>query len=375
MHAMLGLLKVTHYLRKLPIDRCPGLTMMLSSYTAGRENNFNLIRFIAAFAVLVSHSYAIHFGSPELEPLHHLLGRSLGSFAVDIFFVTSGFLIYSSLDRRPSLKDYAISRFLRIYPGLFIMILITVFALGPIVTNLSTTDYFLSAQILEYTFKNSILLFRVNYELPGVFSENPLGTAVNGSLWSLPFELYMYITLPIIIISGKHVSRKLKESPEYSILLFLLLISAFRHLVEFNSLFIHKFLVLSELFFSGALIYSIRKSIPINYSYFTASLALALICIANKETSNVIFSLTLSYIIVWISYKPAGIIRRFNNIEDYSYGLYIYAFPIQQTITHFDIAKNVSTHILISFIFTLGFAMLSWKIVEKRALTLKKNLK
>ena len=186
---------------------------MLSNYTHGKDNNFNLIRFIASMAVLVSHSYAIHFGSSEYEPLTRELGRSLGSFAVDVFFITSGFLIYASLNRATYIQDYALSRVLRIFPGLIVMTALTVFVLGPITTDLSPMNYFSSLQTWEYAIKNSVLLTRVEYELPGVFTDNPLGPAVNGSLWSLPFELYMYITLPIIILVSNALFRRAQHHP------------------------------------------------------------------------------------------------------------------------------------------------------------------
>lgn len=348
--------------------------MMLSNYTHGKDNNFNLIRFIASMAVLVSHSYAIHFGSSEYEPLTRELGRSLGSFAVDVFFITSGFLIYASLNRATYIQDYALSRVLRIFPGLIVMTALTVFVLGPITTDLSPMNYFSSLQTWEYAIKNSVLLTRVEYELPGVFTDNPLGPAVNGSLWSLPFELYMYITLPIIILVSNALFRRAQHHPSLVLASYIVISFTIRSSFDIGSLFIQKFLLLGELFFTGALIYSLRKYIPTGTQYFVLAIALATASCIFIDTNTPLLTISLSYIIIWLAYRPSGIIRKFNNFDDYSYGIYIYAFPIQQLLTFWNIADNVLSHILYSSVLTLLFAALSWRFIEKRALTLKRRI-
>ena len=179
--------------------------MMLSDHIAEKDNNFNLIRFIAAFSVLVSHSYAIHFGSADAEPLLSYLGKSLGSLSVDVFFIVSGFLIYGSLIRKQSLRDYIAARILRIFPGLIFMLILTTFVLGSSISSLTFINFLSEPQTWEYFLKNSILIFRTEYQLPGVFEDNNYGTAVNGSLWSLPFELYMYIALPVLLFGLKGI--------------------------------------------------------------------------------------------------------------------------------------------------------------------------
>ena len=76
--------------------------MHLSDFTAGRDNNFNLIRMAAALAVLVSHAFALAIGKSAAEPFQALLGMTMGSIAVDVFFLTSGFLVTASLLSRES---------------------------------------------------------------------------------------------------------------------------------------------------------------------------------------------------------------------------------------------------------------------------------
>ena len=91
--------------------------MRLKDVADSRENNFNLLRIVAASAVLVSHSYPLSLGPKAAEPLSQSLGVTLGSVAVDVFFVVSGFLVTASLVRRQSSLDFIVGRFLRIFPG------------------------------------------------------------------------------------------------------------------------------------------------------------------------------------------------------------------------------------------------------------------
>ena len=125
----------------------------LSNYKDSRDNNFNLLRFVAAFLVLISHSFPLATGSGTSEPLKTALGIEFGHIAVDVFFITSGFLITGSLIRSKSAYKYIAARALRIYPALLIAVLFTVFILGPLITQVTLAEYF-SKQTFIYFFKN-----------------------------------------------------------------------------------------------------------------------------------------------------------------------------------------------------------------------------
>jgi len=107
--------------------------MLLSEAAAasGRDNNFNLVRLAAATAVVVSHSFALATGDPAAEPLWSTLGITLGGLAVVAFFMTSGYLVGGSLLSNGQPIRFAVARALRIYPGLWVALLLTVFVLGP----------------------------------------------------------------------------------------------------------------------------------------------------------------------------------------------------------------------------------------------------
>ena len=136
------------------------MSRALSTYTTSRDNNFNLIRFVAALLVLHSHSFALALGSGDAEPLRNTIGMTWGIIAVDIFFITSGFLITSSYFARNNLLFFAWARILRIYPALIAAILFCVFIVGLWFTTHSAWEYLTSGQTLKFLLKNVFFVFR-----------------------------------------------------------------------------------------------------------------------------------------------------------------------------------------------------------------------
>src|SRR5262249_52667866 len=166
-----------------------------------RDNNFNLFRMLAATAVLISHAYALSLGSATAEPFVTTLDISMGGLAVMSFFAISGFFISQSFDRKRSLMDFCVARILRIYPGLLLVLLLTVFVLGPALTTSSITKYFSDPGTFTYVPRNLSLKF-LQYDLPGVFQNNPYSSAINGSLWTLFYEVACYGLVAVVGILG-----------------------------------------------------------------------------------------------------------------------------------------------------------------------------
>ena len=176
--------------------------MRLSELIGDRNNNLNLVRITAALAVLVTHSFALTLG-PKAEPLRQHLGTTLGTIAVDVFFVASGFLVTISLAKRQSILEFVMARALRILPALFAMLLLSVAVLGPAFTALPLADYFADRRVATYLVKGATLVTGIEFELPGVFLRNPYPAVVNGSLWTLPWEVAMYGLLLLVWIGAK----------------------------------------------------------------------------------------------------------------------------------------------------------------------------
>lgn len=167
------------------------------------SNNFTLLRLLAAFSVLYGHSYALSMGlhggeDPVSLRLIYYWGESLPSLAVDLFFVASGFLVTASYCQRNDLYAFTEARLLRIFPGLIVAVLFCVLVVGPISTTLSLSDYFSSPSIFSYIKHNISLLNGIQFDLPSVFTSNPYPGSVNGSLWTLPIEFWMYIVVAVL---------------------------------------------------------------------------------------------------------------------------------------------------------------------------------
>ena len=140
--------------------------MRLSDYAVGKDNNFTLLRLIAAASVVFTHSVAV-LGLPWIPDVFlSRFGRTYGEVALDMLFVTSGFLVTASLLLRPNLIEFYWARLLRLYPGLWVMLLVTTIGLAPFVTTLPFTQFFTSHQTWEYLWKCSTLFSRHPFLAP-----------------------------------------------------------------------------------------------------------------------------------------------------------------------------------------------------------------
>lgn len=347
--------------------------MKLSNYSQGRDNNFNLIRIVAALAVLVTHSFALTVGSGSAEPFKSTLGMTMGTIAVDIFFITSGFLVTSSLLKRQSIIEFIWARVLRIFPALLVMLLITVFVLGVFLTSLPILIYLSLPETYVYLVKCTTLITGVTYRLPGVFDNNPYKGIVNGSLWTMPYEICMYAMLVTVWFA-------LRITPKLKLVLFKIVVVTFAF-VAASYLFAEHLYFNSEshfarlfyMFFIGAAFYVLRNYIILSRYLFWFFVIGLSVTTGDKNVFFVAYVFAVVYILFYIAYKPSGFIRRYNRLGDYSYGVYIYAFPVQQAVAAFIPNVSIQQMILLSSSVTLILAVLSWHILEKRCISLKTN--
>jgi peptidoglycan/LPS O-acetylase OafA/YrhL len=343
---------------------------------AGRVNNFNLIRIFAALAVLLSHSFPLS-GTAIVEPCITIMGMRAGTIAVDVFFVTSGFLVTGSLLKRNTI-EFLWARALRIYPALLVMVVFTVFGLGLFFTTDTTSSYLANHKTYVYLFKNSILVTGVTYDLPGVFGDNPLRNAVNGSLWSMPFEIAMYAILTSLWLFLGMTSRERVKVLKITLML-CLIFSGIAHIAAHfyfpaNSDFAQNFIRLFFMFISGAAFYTMRNNITLSGSVFLFLIACLSLALMEKNAFFVIYSIAIPYMTLYLAYAPSRYIQKYSNAGDYSYGVYIYAFPVQQSIAALLPHVSVWLMMILSSGITLAFAALSWHFLEKYALRLKTRM-
>jgi peptidoglycan/LPS O-acetylase OafA/YrhL len=345
--------------------------MNLAHYAEGRNNNFNLIRILAALAVLVSHSYVVVTGSKEAEPLAALLGVTWGSMAVDVFFITSGFLVTSSLLKRKSIIEFIAARTLRVYPALLPMTFLSIFVLGLTFTSYPAMDFLRDPVTHTFAIKNITLIFGVTGNLPGIFESLPYPRLVNVSLWTLPFEIRMYGILTIIWLAA-HALGKVKVTTIRFLILFLTIAALLAHFRD--HFFFHatdQFHRLFYMFFLGATFFILREHIVLTRKIFFPVALSLLISTLQQDVFFVVYHIVIAYLLFWIAYIPSGAIRNYNRLGDYSYGVYIYAFPVQQSVAALIPGVSVGGVVLASSAITLFFAFLSWHTIEKRALGLK----
>ncbi|MEO6928213.1 MAG: acyltransferase family protein, partial [Casimicrobiaceae bacterium] len=157
-------------------------------------NNFDLLRLFAALLVFWFHALAFT-GRP---PPFLFSWVTPGPLGVYIFFLISGYLVSRSWDADPHATRFLMRRALRIFPALVVLVLLTALLLGPALTTLPLRDYFRNVSFRQYFYNIALLM---NYGLPGVFADARMPYAVNGSLWSLPVEFTLYLTLLLLGIA------------------------------------------------------------------------------------------------------------------------------------------------------------------------------
>lgn len=337
-----------------------------------QHNNFDLLRFLAAIAVIFSHSFALcnAHGDPLNLISHGLF--DFGGLAVAIFFTISGYLISASFIRRSEIIYFIWARFLRIFPGLFVAVIFCALIIGPLNTQLTLVQYFINKQFYSYLLKNVFLLHLHPWDyLPAVFENNPYPNAVNGSLWTLPLECMMYLLIGLLGLLGALTQNKLK-----GIVFFVTSICAvllhFHNGMHYLSLhFLRDYLPSMSCFMFGTLFFIYHENIKINV--IGLILLIALTFLLPHAYLFSLFYLTLSYGVLYFAFNVYYISGVFKKFGDLSYGLYIYAFPIQQTLMHYIAFSNGYYLFLSTVPFSMILAYLSWHIIEKKAIKLKSS--
>ena len=337
-----------------------------------RCNNFNIIRIIAAFLVILGHMYYIMGQAANLPTF---AGQGIQIIGVKILFVLCGYFITKSWlsDTHPG--RYAIKRLFRIYPALIVVVLLSVFVLGPTMTSLSAGEYFSNANTWAYL-KNLILC--PTYNLPGVFIENAYPNAVNGSLWTIPVELAIYVLVPLLTL----IPMKKKTPIVGAVLLVLCLALNICKVYLFPTKQIvvwgNDLLQATDLlpaFFLGHIFSFVDKKY-FNWQIGTIVFLIVSFLSIPLPYSDLVFPATLAYFVLSFGNAERPVFRNWFKKSDFSYGLYLYGFPIQQIM--YVLLKKANLHPLlmtfICFAIVLGFAILSWYFVEKPANKLCKKI-
>lgn len=337
-----------------------------------RVNNFNVIRFVAAIMVIYGHMSAI-MGVTVFS----LYGQAVSTVAVKILMIISGFLITKSYLSDQNYFRFMIKRCFRIFPALIAITVLTVIC-GAFATCLTFKEYVADPYTRMY-FRN-IILYPI-YNLPGVFGDFPLNGTVNGSLWTLPVEFAMYLILPLIISAFNKL--KCLKSGIFFTALITLAVDIIRIVVNPNSRVVFygtnwaDAISIIPFFFIGCL-----WSFPEINKYLNLQLgAFAFFCgtliSLSYAKSELLLALVLPYFVLSFSLSEKPFFGNWFSKCDFSYGMYLYGFPVQQVLYHFiskrfEPSLNLMT--LVCVIVAFFCAVLSWYIIEKPAQNLGKKI-
>lgn len=337
------------------------------------KNAFDLVRLFAAVAVIFGHSFYIFPTGGYSEPVTQLIQRNYtGTLAVGVFFFLSGILVTRSFALNASPARFLLMRASRIYPGAIICLAIISFVIGPVVTTIPILEYFTSRQVYCYFADHVSLLsiFPIQcWDLPGVFVENRIPSAPNGSLWTLTPEIVCYLYVLAFGVLGLAKTRfRILATLAAILLAHSIAPSA---VLYFSDSEYSDILKVGLFFLAGVFAYSVRDILPINTLY-ALPLIIAAAFLQGTLIQEYVLYLALFYSVLVVSASTT--VRRIELPGDYSYGVYIYGWPIQQTIAHFFPNLTSYPSNLISIPAALLAGYLSWTFVEKPALSFARSL-
>jgi len=343
------------------------------------KNSFTFMRTVFAMMVILTHSYSTGGFPNELLEFysHGQLGFScIGVFS---FFLISGFLITRSLENSPALVQFIINRILRLFPAYWACLIITATVFVPVI-------YFLEHQSFEglWTLKEEVLKYiRLNFFMNvrrfaiGNLTEHcPFPKVINGSLWTLLNELKCYV---VLLFVGSLAPRKALKFCILALTIFLLYM--YQNYFLFHKLpqdifplpLDRHLLIHLTYFLFGSCFYLFMSKIPYSKILFVISIGLMIVSTV-QGFYNIISPFTMAYILFFSVFTLPSVFQKLEGRGDFSYGLYLYGFPIQQILALIGLPRfGVFIHFLGSIFITFFPAAFSHFFIEKPALQLKKK--
>ena len=339
---------------------------MLGAHARRESNSFGVVRLFAAFAVIVSHAYIVTSGDPTAQPLYKLTGSSLGSHAVIVFFVLSGFLIAESWNRKPELHHFLAGRFARLFPALFVVTLSTIIIAGLSQRQLDFVSFITNTETISL-FLRAVIALDGGGTLPGIFTEFPNERMVLSTVWTIRYEVICYFSIPMLAYLGLFRVKKLRLR-----MLSVLAITAFlvmiRSVQQTETSMIDHMLRFSFAFYLGVASWAFRDRLPLS-GLAVAFLFVVTYMLLGSAVSKIFEMLAVGYFTLWLGSINFGSFSRLTNREDLSYGIYLIGYPLQQTA---NVLWQGSFPVLFNIAFTLlavvPLAFISWRCIERPGL-------
>jgi peptidoglycan/LPS O-acetylase OafA/YrhL len=336
--------------------------------TSHRSSGFDYLRLVLATAVIAEHSRTICYGNAAIGigwagPLRFGL-----NFILPGFFCLSGFLVAGSLFRVKKASTFLCLRAARILPALFAEVVLSACLIGPLLTYDNLQTYFSSSQFYSY-FLN--IVGGIHFFLPGVFINNPL-QKVNAQLWTIPYEMGCYIAIIVFYAAGL-----LNRRPVFLFCVIGATAIVYVHLAisgtmpgEFGATSSRS---LEISFFAGTLIFLYRDKIPLSSGIFFFSLSLY-IALMMFPGCMYLVPFPVGYMTIYLGLlNPRKV--WFLSSGDYSYGLYLYGYPVQQAICQLlPQFRFWYVNLALSLFFAGLIAFCSWTLLESRVLNRKQHI-
>jgi peptidoglycan/LPS O-acetylase OafA/YrhL len=336
-----------------------------------RTNNFDFLRLALAVLVIFSHSFPLAAGSEIREPLRMLTRGQMtcGALAVDLFFIMSGFLITASAERSSSILSFLKKRVQRIYPAFVVSALIMLLVVAP----LAGAKYDSSAIVRLGDFLLQTLRLR-EFHYTSAFAANPYPNAINGSVWSIQYEFWCYIGVALLPSVG------LLRKRAAVLTLFLVSVAVSVAFQVKGWVLGGKFLGvllgspqlwarLLPLYLAGVVFYLYRDRIRLTAVGCTAAVAALSAACWISSGWTALFPFAGTYIVFAIAFARWLPLQNAGRFGDFSYGTYLYAFPIEQLLVQaFGHTLTPTLLFLCATPCTLAAAVLSWYGVERHLL-------
>jgi peptidoglycan/LPS O-acetylase OafA/YrhL len=340
--------------------------------TGGHASGFDYMRLCLALSIVCLHSGITCYGMPADVAIFESPARPFIRMILPAFFALSGFLVAGSLERSRTLFMFLGLRILRIYPALAVEVLLSAFILGPLLTTSPLRHYFADPQFLLYL-RN--VFGDIHFRLPGMFANNPFPNIVNGQLWTIPFELGCYIVLTGLAMLGLKKRRIL--GPIFVV--FVTLAYLFATLLRHNGQIVPvpgaiNGALLIATFLAGVSIYMYREMLPLTGATCVLSGLLAAVFLDHFPGGDFLAPIPVAYFTVHLGLLNPS--RRWLRGADYSYGIFLYGFAIQQMLVDvFPFFRDWRIDLPASLLAVVPFAAFSWHFIEKPAQGLRGFLK
>ena len=341
----------------------------LAGQAHGRGNNLLLLRVLCAMTVMVFHSYYLTHADAGTSRTGLFLGTA-ADMAVNIFFILSGFLVTSSLLRRRDPLHYALARSLRILPALAAIAVLSALIIGPLFSALSPMDYFTSLQVWAYIPITAAT--HPDMSLPGVFQHGTAPGQINVPLWTLRYELVMYLALAMAGFCGLLATRR-RLGVLLAALLALYVYVTFATGWRGQTAFAGHMMRFTLAFFAGVAFYRFAGRIRLSGALAIAAVPAAF-ALRDTPLAEPAAIMAAAYGAFWFGYVPGGIMRKFNKLGDLTYGIYITHWPVEQAMVQMVPGAGALTVFLLALGPVLLLAGASWRFIEKPALALVRPL-